>query len=82
VVAQHQVVLNLKAVGYRLEALIEGGNGGVKSFPIPFQAGREKFAAPVDVIVRVQDTAVVADQKLHDRPHHSLMGERDRTAAQ
>src|SRR5580658_5870261 len=79
VVGQRQVVVDLKTLGQRFEVVLEIGDGNIKAVQIPFQPGEKQVAAAVEVIVAVQDTAVVADPELRDFRHHAFASVRHRS---
>jgi len=82
VIGRSQVILDHETPGHRLEVFGEFSEGNIKAIQVPFQPRQEQGPATVHVVVGMQDTAVVSNQKLGDRGHHAFPRQRDGNAEQ
>jgi hypothetical protein len=64
---QREMILNLEAFDQRPEVLIELRDRNVKTVEVPFQPGEKDIAARVQMIVAMQDAAMVRHQELRYR---------------
>jgi hypothetical protein len=74
--------MDLETLGERLKVLFEFGDGDIEFAEVPFQPGEKDIAAAVEVIIAVQDAAVVGNKKLGDIGDHAFTRERPGSAQQ
>ncbi len=65
--SQRQVVADLELFDQRLEVVLEVGDRNIEPVQIPLNPGQEQVATAVQVVIAVQDAAIVSNQELTNR---------------
>src|SRR5579863_4421846 len=82
IIRRRQVIVDLVLLSYWREVFLERRDWNIETLQVPFQARQEYITVGVDVIVSVQDAAMMCHQELGNGGDGSFARQGNRSAEQ